>query len=1259
MANEYNPMFFEPTVVGKESNLGETIGAMVGQRVNPLYETINQTVQFGIQREAGYTPFDDEQTKGYEQYASTWGRATNPTHMASILKTIDDSNSRRQVIADASTGNQVVSGFFDPINLVAIPLGGPVVGIGRSALRGAVSVGAVELGAELLVAQPFDATQTAEESAMNVLTSSLFGGVLGGAASAPLAMKAGVYNNTRIAIQEEMAMHRRIDNLTGLTREDIANAPPRDQRPFGSLSKEDLALTIRGFEGIAQRSEAEAQSYQGRVEYDDFASRAQEQRDQATAYKNELGLRELEDMQIDLKDPYRIMPSAFTESVFYKAVTTPMKRALQSDIPSSVKETFVRSFNDSGMALAFNSIGIATPNSVHQLAAVSNGRWVAAHDQLIRLWSKETNASLAGRGDVNYTDVARRLSRSDDTFRKWLSSVNDKRIRNAEDLTEGDMAALDVINTYFKDAERKLESVGLIGTQKGITQKISQLENEIAGLNARLERVIGRKDARSRRQESLLNARKDMLVKNAEVERATLAAFNENPSTALDDDVFFPRFWDSSAIKSNRDAFSKVLFDWYQKNPYTYELNVKTGEWEKVNFSTDPASIQARVDSSIQRILGEEDPTNVDKISFGYGRSKHFRHRQIDIPNKLVADFIVKDPLSVMKTYAARIEPRYEYAKMFGKDVDGVLLDMELDMIAKGASDAEINAVRKDYMHMYDRVAGAVIRNPSALSQKIAFFLREAASFAYMGSAGLSALPDFGRIVMEYDAENIARGVQALMDKESVNMTVDEIRIAGEAIDSLKGMAHMRMMEDMSNNIDANDVLSSARNAFYMLNGLAPMTTIAKQLAGIIDAHTIIDYSIKLTNGKLDAQSTTWLARYGIDADKAALIARAPWQKSDNGLYMANTEQWADSIYIPELEGKRVKVIEINDDGTPVGKMRNGRYIPAFYREGDNTIRFDRDYIEGPMFAEKAWLNPKMEGVNALPDIFNTPKQWSNFVMLHEINHTRFSRESLGFNKKQTAEYENAINDMALKDYREAQTINEETVSSFRVALNSGVLNTIMAGTPADKPIITDGVAYIPMSVAAKFGMKEDPRVKGYARIENGLMGLPFQFYSYTLANVNKTIGALATGQVKNRALGVTTMLGLAYLSLKLKTPDYIWEDMSWQDRFARSFDQSGVAALYSDIFYTSMHTALALGGPNITGGLLSPKFPQEPSMLDAVTGFAGAGPSWLQTMGEGAYQFANGEAGAGAKTIARNMPFARMWFWKDEMNQITHAWAN
>ena len=238
-----------------------------------------------------------------------------------------------------------------------------------------------------------------------------------------------------------------------------------------------------------------------------------------------------------------------------------------------------------------------------------------------------------------------------------------------------------------------------------------------------------------------------------------------------------------------------------------------------------------------------------------------------------------------------------------------------------GASQDQINRVLRDYRHMYDRVAGAVLENPDALSQKVQHSscgkLHRLATWALLV---LAAIPDFGRIVMEYDLENVAKGVQAILDKNRVDMTVDEVRLAGEAIDILKGSAHMRMVEDMSNNIDANEMLNTARNAFYILNGLAPLTTIAKQLAGIIDAHTIIDYSIKLNNGKLDAQSTEWLARYGIGPDMAKLIARAPYQKTENGFFMANTEEWLDSIYIPEIEGKRVTVIEINEDGTPAGQ---------------------------------------------------------------------------------------------------------------------------------------------------------------------------------------------------------------------------------------------------------------------------------------------------------------------------------------------------
>ena len=36
---------------------------------------------------------------------------------------------------------------------------------------------------------------------------------------------------------------------------------------------------------------------------------------------------------------------------------------------------------------------------------------------------------------------------------------------------------------------------------------------------------------------------------------------------------------------------------------------------------------------------------------YGHGKSKHFRHRNLDIPNKLVTDFIITNPVQVMSVH--------------------------------------------------------------------------------------------------------------------------------------------------------------------------------------------------------------------------------------------------------------------------------------------------------------------------------------------------------------------------------------------------------------------------------------------------------------------------------------------------------------------------------------------------------------------------------------------------------------------------------
>ena len=1214
-----------------EPTLAETFFAQMSYSYEPLYDSFVQRRKYGNQREAGYDPFKDPQTKGYELFATSWYHATSPDHMTDILSTIDKSKSTRAVLADAPMWKQFTTGILDPINVVPIPLiGGARTAFG-AARRVALGSAAIQTGLEV-PSLAVDAVRTAEESALNIASTAFFGGLIGGAAGGFSKAADAGRQRTIEQIQNEFETIRRLENVSTLTRDEIAAAPPQAERRFASDSDQDLVAQIRAFEA---RGDDEAMGY-------------------VNEFRKELGLRELERAQVDLKDPYGIMPTWFTESPAFKMVTTPLKRALQSKYPSAVKEKFVELSADAGITLNLHSIGATARQSVFQRSAQSNARWVATHDKLVKLWADETNAPTAAPMDINIGNVARKLSRREDTYESWLDSVSRKRITKTTELTEAESRAIKVLDDYFTSAGSRLEDVGLLGTRKGIDRRIERLEAKIEELNNQLAVAQTKKTSRGRLEASMIEGRvKGLGNKLAEAQQTKLA-FEEVGITPREEDVFFPRFWRPDAIRKDRAAFEKIVYDWYETNPYIYEFNSKQAVWEKKKLSTRPEDIMARVKLTTDRILGESDPANVDNIGFGYGRSKHFRHRQLDIPNALVMDFIETNPLAAMKTYAARIEPRYEYARMFGDDVDGVVFDMEMEMIRKGASEKEINQMRRDYMHLYDRIAGAVIRNPDSLSYKAAFALREFASFSYMGSAGLAALPDFGRILLEYDMGDIIKAIHASTDKTARNMSKQEIRLSGEVIDYLKGSAYLRLQEDMTNNIASSSILNSARNAFYVLNGLTPMTTIAKTLAGMVDSHTIIDHAIRYN--KLTQQERTWFARYGFSEEDARRIARAPWHRSEQGLYMANTEQWADSILIPEIENKTLRVIEQNDDGTPVGRTNaDGVYVPARYNHDSKTIYFDRDYIEGPYFDSKVWLNPRTEGIKPMPDIFKTPKQWANFVMLHEVNHSRY-RPNTGESK---IDYENRINEMALKDYREAETINEELVLKFRTGLNSGILNTIMSGTPADKPIITDGVAYLPINIAKQFGFREDPKIKGYARIENGFLGLPFQFYSFVLANVNKTIGAMAQGQLKNRAIGISTMMGLSYMALSLRTPDYIWQDMSVQDRFARSFDMSGVMALYSDVFYTAMHTSLALGGPNITGGILSPKFPQEPSLLDAATGLAGAGPSWLADVAAGAYDFASGNYGEGAMQIVRNLPGARMWFLKDDVNQITRAWAN
>ena len=615
------------------------------------------------------------------------------------------------------------------------------------------------------------------------------------------------------------------------------------------------------------------------------------------------------------------------------------------------------------------------------------------------------------------------------------------------------------------------------------------------------------------------------------------------------DEVFFPRYWSKDYIRANRAKLAGILKKWIQE-PSIKEngsidfpnarvwtentaINKFTGleetKWSQKELSIDDAEVDARVESIIDSILGENDFANPDNTYFGAGKSKHLKHRKLDIPNELVTEFIETDVAKVMFAYVQRTAPMYEFKKKFNlKDIDEVLIDIEQAGERVGQSTESIQEDVMNFKHMYDRIVGTLIKNPDRLDNQVALFLRRAAETNFLGSAGLAALSEPSKILMEHETKVFFKSMFDMIDSNLKNISRKDVDLSGEANDTVLGSLHMRQVSEEVGNPLRNGIWDKARDVFYFLNGLGPITNTFKFWDSIARSHKIIDLSLQISKKqKITDQDAEFMAQAGITDDLAKRISKQPYEKSNRDLYVGNTEKWKD----------------------------------------------------------------------------------------------------------------------------------KEATVAFRRALNGGVMNTILMGTPADKPILMDGIVYVRLETMRKAGFtnpKEDAQVKGYTRIESGILAMPLQFYSYAFAAVNKITLAYANGTAKNRATAASMAMILAYMSLKIKTPDWAWDEMSYSDKFARSFDQSGLAALYSDIYYTSMHTINAFGGPDIGLGVVGPKYRDTAS--EAVIGIAGAAPSIGFTYAQALKEMLVGDTGAGAKDLIRSLPFMRVYWWKDSVNEMTNA---
>lgn len=1087
----------------RSPSFGQVISAQFGYNYDPIHEYLYNEYVVGTEHDPNYNALED--LEGYELYSQHLLSAQNANHMASLKRGIDDNIRRREIIGEAGLGYNLMAGFFDPVNLLALPLGGPTVGIGRSMVRVGAGVGLTQVGQEALRA-PFDPLNTKEEVFNNIAMATAGGAVFGGLFSIPITRKGKMMAKLMKDMDEAKAASK------GISVESIT--------PDGKVT---VSKKVDKNKQIVSRETNEPVAHVG--------SDSQLRNNQTGEIIEDTSKNKK--ITFDITNPFGMARSWYTDSWMYKGITTPMKRVLQNEnLPDFVKFSFVKLAGDSGVKLNLHKYGIAIDPSVYQKSKIREGEWVSVYDQLVKLYTKETDQKILNPGGFDYNLTNNRH------FIQWLEDLELKRIQNIKSKSTVARKAQSLLTEFWETWRVRLDSEGLLGGKNYLqiaiqrTKTRIETKQKIADAYIRQNKSVDKVNAQIKKLKDELQNYENRLAKG------------ESESG-----MYLPRYWSLSKISRNRNVLVDIIAKYYLDNPLAEGfINKKTGKElteKELKLLNSEESVRQRAEATVKAIENKGDLFDIEAQDlvannmfdgFIEVSSKHIKQRNLDIPTYLVADFIEMNPISVMKAYTGKIAPHYEWSKQFGRGgLEKTLSDIEDAIINAGLSQKTVQRVHKDFVSLYDRVMKTVVKEPHALNQKIRRVLNDYATLNFLGSAGFSTLPDYAKIIMEHELGTVFKTLSGLFKDQRVSLSKSEARIAGEALEILMGDTHLRFSDDMINNPFGDGFyakgMDKVKQGFFFLNGLAPLTNIAKRLDAIMRGHTIIDYALKAKKNSATQFQKEWLARNNITQKIIDEIAdKAGWQntKKDNtGLYLPNSETWL------------------------------------------------------------------------------------------------------------------------------AKGVSQETLDGFRSSMNSGISNTILMGTPADKPIAVDGVFYVPYNIGRLFGMKQDNRVQGYSRIENGLLALPFQFLSYSFAASNKITASFAQGTLTNPIIGMFAAMGLGYMSLEIKYAmyPYILDEMSWRDKFARAFDASGLMALHSDLAYSVLNNATALGYVNDENFGISPKYkvPTEGAerTLDVAGQWIGPAGGLVGDIGLGLFQLHHGNYAEGTETLINTAPGRSLWFIK------------
>lgn len=802
------------------------------------------------------------------QYLSQTKWAANQEDYLQIIENQKILSDHRDQVNNSEWYKVLGASVFLPENLITLPIGGPGKTLVTHTLKGFstafASMLVLETGLEAL-RYPYDARSNIKESAVNVATTATGAGLLTG----------GFRFGTRF--YSNKVLNNTVNNLNEMNKVLFNDPKPSLEKIAVQKAFNKKTIIKKGTKFVEQQRQEQSSKIWG----------------------------------TDKKLKKWVLTFAPTP---YKNWNNNFKGTKTYDYMSMLMA-------DQSLLTIGNMRGEPSFNSVYSLSKVKTGETVwPLYRNLTDLWALETGRmpgsyTVAGinagsiRAGMKHKWQKTKWSKGDQTVGSvddWLEMVNYKAIKNPKSLKGPyEKRAAKLIDEYFKEWEPLLRERGLIGSGKFYKAEIKRLQDSINDLEIKFNRTIKQYKAGKLKDIKMTeNQYIDFVTRDRERLKIELdnnqRFYAESKTQALkgakNDPHYFARFWSTSKIKANRQSFEDILTKWFKNQDAVDEKGIP------FNRTENEARIIAK--DSIALILSEaDDGVNIENLHIAGNVSKHQKGRQLTIPNHMVVDFIETNPMTVIRSYDQRMNPRYNFDVIFdGKNIDEVMSEIFADAIENGMTVKQAQKQLRNFRHSYDVVLRQNMRNPARWDTKTWKAVQDLAGMYYLPRAALGTISEPAVIGMNHGWRSMNKSFFGMLNLYNPEISKIKQRMPewyGEGLELVQFMSQHRFDGNSNYASPTKNWWENTVNSFYVLNGLTHATKFLKDWESLTRAHSIIDYSKKWVKGEASEFERLFLLRGGIDENTAKFIAAAPTQntkKDGSGLWLANIDDWKGKV---------------------------------------------------------------------------------------------------------------------------------------------------------------------------------------------------------------------------------------------------------------------------------------------------------------------------------------------------------------------------